>query len=199
MHCINMILIAVGLGADAMSICMGIGIRWNTGRHRFRLAWHMGFFQFIMPIIGWSIGERVAGAVASVAPYVAGSLIIFIGLKMLYEAITSKPGDLAQKEEHAFERAVEKAGARTGKDPTRGWSLVFLSVATSLDALVVGFSLGIKNVNIWGASILIGFTAAAMALAGVIIGKHVGMKLGRFAELAGAFVLIALGISFMFT
>jgi len=198
MSFLNMLMIAVGLGMDAMSVCMGIGVRWHSGRQRFRLAWHMGLFQFLMPIIGWAVGSELAGIVSHYGSLVAGGLVIIIGAKMLYEVVSCKPGQVASAEERAVEKVAVKAGAKTPPDPTRGWSLVALSVATSLDALVVGFSLGIKGVGIWQVSILIGVIAAAMALAGVIVGKHMGIRFGRFAEFAGAMLLIVLGISFLF-
>jgi putative Mn2+ efflux pump MntP len=76
---------------------------------------------------------------------------------------------------------------------------VVLSVATSLDALVVGFSLRLKDMGaqIWLTSAVIGVVAAAMSLAGVIIGKHAGKRLGRWAEVGGAVLLMGLGVSFL--
>ena len=87
------------------------------------------------------------------------------------------------------------------KDPTRGWSLVMLSVATSLDALVAGLSLALGDPgaggSIWTASLIIGIVAAAMSLTGVLLGQHVGKAVGRPAEFAGGVVLMALAVSFL--
>ena len=85
------------------------------------------------------------------------------------------------------------------RDPTRGWSLVMLSIATSLDALVVGFSLELRSpgVSIWWPSVIIGIVAATMALTGIAVGKFMGEKLGKWAELLGAVVLMAIGVSFV--
>ncbi len=189
----HVIAIAVGLGLDAMSVCMAVGVRWHGPKQKFRLAWHMGLFQFMMPLIGWAVGKQLAELLASAGAYVAAVLVFGIGGKMLFEAIKARPGAIEEKVEVAFEHAAHVHP----KDPTRGWSLLFLSIATSIDALVVGFSLGIRSQAIWHASLVIGLTAALMALVGVIIGQKAGKAFGRPAEIVGALVLMALGVSFL--
>jgi len=187
----SVLALAVGLGADAMSVCMGVGVRWHGPRQKFRLAWHMGLFQFLMPILGWLAGQRLADLLAGVGKYVSAGLVFLIGAKMLLEALRSHPGAAA---EHA---AGWPGGKGPQRDPTRGWSLVMLSLATSVDALVAGFSLGLQGRDIWQASIVIGLVAGAMALAGVAIGQRAGRVFGRAAEIAGAGILMLLGVSFL--
>ena len=186
--------VAVGLGVDAMSVCMGIGVRWHGPHQKFRLAWHMGLFQFLMPVAGWLAGSELAGVLSSVGKYLAAALVFGIGAKMLWEVLRGRPGEAIERGEQALEKALH---VRQPADPTRGWSLVVLSVATSLDALVVGFSLGLRGAEIWWTGGLIGVTAAAMSLAGVGIGKHAGKRLGRWAEVGGALILMGLGVSFL--
>jgi len=185
--------LAVGLGADAMSVCVAVGVRWHGPRQKFRLAWHMGLFQFLMPILGWLAGQKLASLLADYGRFVAAVLVIGVGAKMLYEALTGRPGTVA---EHA-DRAVEKHLRIRPKDPTRGLSLVLLAVATSVDALVVGFSLGLRGDRIWQVSIVIGLVAALMALIGVELGRRLGAALGKRAEAVGAVVLIGLGVAFL--
>ncbi len=187
------IAIAAGLGADAMSVCAAIGVRWHGARQKFRMAWHMGLFQFFMPLLGWMGGSQLAGLVQTFGTYLAAGLVFAIGLKMLIEAVKNHPGAVVESTEHAVEHELHIKA----KDPTRGWSLVVLSVATSIDALVVGFSLGVRGHEIWQASAVIGLVAALMALVGVIIGQYAGKAFGRYAETAGAVVLMALGIAFL--
>ena len=187
MNFLPIIAVAVGLGMDAMSVCMAVGVRWHGRRQKFRLAWHMGLFQFLMPILGWLAGDRLAQLLATWGTYVAAGMVFAVGAKMLYEAIKSHPGAAA---EHAAE-------GRRHRDPTRGWSLVILSVATSLDALVVGFSLGLRGQGIWLTSLIIGIVAGAMALAGVVLGKRIGAAMGRPAEILGGVVLMGLGVVFL--
>lgn len=193
LHPITIIAVAVGLGLDAMSVCMAVGVRWSGRRQKFRLAWHMGLFQFTMPVLGWLAGRQLAELLASVGSYVAGALVFGIGAKMLFEALKGKPGSVEQRAEQIAEHAVHLKP----RDPTRGWSLMFLSVATSLDALVVGFSLGLRGEQIWKVSAVIGVTAGMMALVGVVIGRRAGEAFGTHAEIAGAVLLMALGVSFL--
>jgi len=184
--------VAVGLGMDAMSAAMAIGVRWHGRGQRLRLAWHMGIFQAVMPIIGWLLGRQLAGILHTWGVAVAAALVMGVGAKMLFEALRSHPGAAAEEVEHAVEEVMHMHP----KDPTRGWSLWMLSIATSIDALVVGFSLGVKGRAIWAASAVIGVVAAAMVLAGVAIGKRMGKRFGKPAEIAGAILLIGLGVSF---
>jgi putative Mn2+ efflux pump MntP len=193
MPILEVLALAVGLGADAMSVCTAVGVRWHGPRQKFRLAWHMGLFQFFMPVLGWLGGQRAAALLKDFGRYAAAGLVMAVGAKMLYEALRSRPGSMAE----GVEQAAEGALRLRRSDPTRGWSLVALSIATSVDALVVGFSLGLRGRGIWQASILIGLVAALMALVGVNLGQRAGAAFGRHAETAGAVVLIGLGVAFL--
>jgi putative Mn2+ efflux pump MntP len=181
---------------DAMSVSAAIGVKWHGPRQRFRLAWHMGLFQFAMPLAGYFLGSRLAGGIQAFGSVIAGLLVAGLGAKMLYESLKTHPADVTEKTEHAVERLVHTHP----KDPTRGWSLIVLSVADSIDALVAGFSLGISRqqdggIGIFLCSLIIGIVTAVMSLIGVIIGQRAGQAFGRWAELAGAVVLIGVGIS----
>jgi len=189
----TILVLAAGLGMDAMSVSMAVGVRWHGPRQKFRLAWHMGLFQFLMPIMGWVLGRQLAEAVRTAGTYVAGGLLMLLGVKMIYEVYCASPASVARKAEGAAEHALH---IRTS-DPTRGFSLIGLSVATSIDALVAGFSLALTGAGIWQASMLIGLVAAAMALAGVTIGQRVGKVLGKPAELLGGAILTGLGLAFL--
>ena len=192
MSLIEVIAIAVGLGLDAMSVSAAVGVRWHGPRQKFRLAWHMGLFQFLMPIAGFLVGESLASVLELCGSYIAAGLVFAVAAKMLYEAVKSHPGAADEAMAHAAETAHSR------RDPTRGWSLMVLSVATSLDALVVGFSLGLRGSGsiVWP-SVIIGITAAGMSLSGVVIGKRLGTRFGKPAEIAGAVVLMLLAVSFL--
>ncbi len=198
MNLINILAVAVALGMDAMSVSAAIGVQWHGPRQTFRLAWHMGLFQFLMSLLGWAGGSRLAEAVEHFGSYLAAALLFAVAAKMLYEAWRKHPGEVEEKVEAKAEQLVERIAHVHPKDPTRGWSLVVLSVATSLDALVVGFSLGIRGAGtIWLVSLVIGLVAAAMSLTGVQVGRRVGKALGSVAEVVGALVLMGLGLSFL--
>jgi len=194
MDVIKVVPIAVALGMDAMSVSMAVGVRWHGSRQRFRLAWHMGLFQFMMPLLGWLVGRQFAELLRDVGSYLAAAMVFAVAAKMLYEAVKAQPGRLEQRGGQAMTDALHLKR----RDPTRGWSLVMLSIATSLDALVIGFSLALRaDGTIWLASGVIGLTAGVMSLMGMAVGKRAGQALGRPAELLGALVLMAVAVSFL--
>jgi len=85
-----------------------------------------------------------------------------------------------------------------GQDLTRGWPLLTLAVATSLDALATGLSLPVIGLNIWLASLVIGLTAFVITMIGSRLGPALGQALGRRAELVGGLVLIIIGFKILF-
>jgi putative Mn2+ efflux pump MntP len=191
-----LILLAGALGMDVMSVCMAIGVRWHGRGQHVRLALGMGGGQFIMPLIGYMIGSQLAGLLCQWGKIIAAVLLAGIGIKMLIEVIRNHPGEAAEDIDKAVEHALHISPSA---DPTRGWSLLILSVATSLDALVVGFTLGVNGGGIWLTSGIIGVASAVMAMAGIVIGKRLGKSLGRYAELLGALVLLGLAVKFLLT
>ena len=114
MRLLDIIVVALGLGMDALSVCMGIGVRWHGRRQQFRMAWHMGLFQFLMPVLGWTMGRQLATLLSTVGKYLAAGLVVAVGAKMLYEAIRQHPGDMVGKAEHKRRQSapVVKVSAR---------------------------------------------------------------------------------------
>jgi putative Mn2+ efflux pump MntP len=174
---ITIIFIALGLAMDAfaVSIASGLTIEKLTARHVFRMAFHFGLFQALMPILGWLAGTTVAPYIEAWDHWVALALLAFIGGKMLRDSFSDD--DDAPR-----------------SDPTRGWSLVTLSIATSIDALAVGLGLAMLRVQVWMPAVVIGVVAAAMSTLGIVFGNRLGRRWGRRAEAVGGIVLIAIGI-----
>lgn len=182
MHFFELLLIAIGLAMDAFSVSVATGMmieNINFG-HYFRLSFHFGLFQFFMPIIGYFAGIRVETIIGSYDHWVACVLLAFIGLKMIYGAFSNRNGEIAKS------------------DPSRGWNLVMLSIATSIDAFAVGLSLGIIGCAILFPSIVIGVVCAAFSILGIFLGKNVGRFVGKRAEIAGGIILIGIGIKIVF-
>jgi putative Mn2+ efflux pump MntP len=169
--------IAVGLAMDssAVAVATGLSLPKVTHRHVFRLAFHFGLFQFLMPVLGWLAGRTVAEHIGAWNNWIAFALLVFVGGKMLWEAWQAK---------EAHERP----------DPTRGWTLVTLSVATSLDALAVGLSMAFMRVSILLPSVVIGLVCAGLTALGIVFGERIGPRFGRVADFGGGLVLIAIGI-----
>jgi len=173
----NLLGISVGLAMDAfaVSIVAGLAVAPVTPRQTFRLAFHFGLFQFMMPILGWLAGREVVAYVSAYDHWVAFGLLALVGGKMLLEARHEKEPD----------RSV---------DPTRGLMLVALSVATSIDALAVGLSMAFIRVSIWFPSMVIGLVAAALSAIGITFGSRLGPRWGRWADLLGGIVLLLIGV-----
>jgi len=177
MSLFSIILIAFGLAMDALavSIASGLVIEKLTFRHVFRIAFHFGLFQALMPILGWLAGSTIAPYIETWDHWAALGLLGFIGGKML------------------LNRGSDD-GTDTCADPTRGLTLITLSVATSIDALAVGLSLAMIQVDVWLPALIIGIVAAAMSALGIAFGARLGCQWGRRAEIVGGLVLIGIGI-----
>lgn len=175
--------IAVGLAMDAFAVALGAGVMLNpiTGRQLFRLGFHFGLFQGLMPVIGWLAGISLRKFVTVFAPWIAFILLCFTGGKMIHEALT---GD-------------DQPGKR--QDPTRGMTMVMLSVATSIDALAVGFSLSLLGVSIWTPAITIGIITATLTVIGMLLGSRTGALWGDRIEIFGGLVLIGIGLKILFS
>lgn len=168
--------VAVGLAMDALavSIAVGLSLERVTARHTFRLAFHFGLFQFLMPVAGWTAGRQVADWIAACDHWVAFALLTVVGSKMLWEGWSN----------HA---------AAYRSDPTRGAMLVTLSLATSIDALAVGLSMALLDASIWAAAVVIGLVAGVLSALGIRFAGRLKPKWGRWAELLGGCVLLAIG------
>ena len=175
--------IAVGLAMDALAVAIATGIVLGrvSGRQTFRLAFHFGLFQFLMPLIGYLAGMTVEPFMRAYNHWLAFVLLGFIGGKMVYEGF--RKGDEGNDEE---------------KDPTRGVSLVLLSLATSIDALAVGVSLGVLHSDeIFYPGFVIGTVACTFTAAGLHLGKRLGTVFGKRMEVVGGVVLIAIGLKIL--
>ena len=173
MNWVNLLGISTGLAMDAFAVCIVAGMTLDTvtPRHTFRLAFHFGLFQFMMPILGWLAGKSVAAYIVDYDHWLAFGLLGCVGGKMLIEA-------------------WRKDAPGTRADPSRGWMLVTLSVATSIDAMAVGLSMAFIGVSIWIPSVVIGLVAAAFSVVGLRFGTRLGSQWGHRAEFAGGCVLI---------
>ena len=166
---------ALAMDAFAVAAAVAAGLPRMTARHTFRLSWHFGLFQALMPIIGWTGGSVLSSFIGVLGDWMAFGLLTFLGIRMIRQSFQTGHRD-------------------RDYDPTRGWSLVGLSMATSLDALAVGVSLGLIGLSIWVPAGIIGGVALVLTYVGTQIGRRAGSMLGPWAERTGGAVLIAIGI-----
>lgn len=182
MSFIEILLIALGLAMDAFAVCLGAGTtRFVNGpRPVFRLAFHFGLFQALMPVLGWLAGTRIQQFIASFDHWVAFGLLAFVGVRMI------RSGFDANSEAHLT-------------DPSRGGTLVMLAVATSIDAFAIGLSLAVLQVAVFLPALVIGVVAAALSLVGLSIGSQLGKAFGKRMEVVGGLILLAIGIRVVLT
>ncbi|PLY01247.1 MAG: hypothetical protein C0624_10800 [Desulfuromonas sp.] len=180
MDIITLLGLAFALAMDAFAVALTAGalLYPASARQQFRLGFHFGLFQALMPIVGWLAGMTIADIIRDYDHWIAFGLLAYVGGKMIHEAF-------ADDEQ------------RSPKDPTRGMTLVALSVATSIDALAVGLTLAMLSVEVWLPALVIGLVASGMTLIGMRLGGHIGALWGRRVEVLGGLVLITIGVKIL--
>lgn len=173
---IFLVAVALAMDAFAVAVATGVALQTVTSRQTFRLSWHFGLFQALMPILGWVGGFAVRDYFLRFGHWIAFGLLLYIGGRTIWEGLSHKDDDTCQ-------------------DPTKGTRLVMLSVATSIDALAVGFSLAMLNMSIWLPAAIIGVVALVLTALGLHLGKLLGCatRMGQHAEILGGMVLLAIG------
>lgn len=174
---VEILLIALGLAMDAFAVSVGIGCTGQIHGPRpvFRLSFHFGLFQCLMPILGWLAGSSVAALISGVDHWIALGLLAFVGGRMIRSGL-------------------DPAGTVYQTDPSRGGMLVMLSVATSIDALAIGLGLAMLKVSIVYPSVVIGIVAGSLSLAGLAIGHRLGVLFGKRMEIVGGVILVGIGV-----
>ena len=177
-------LLGLGLAMDACAVSMANGLKercMKVGKITL-IALLFAFFQAAMPLIGWVCVHTVVEkfeAFGKAIPFIALALLGFIGGKMLYEGINNKCEE----------------GEQNCCKPLTFWALIVQAVATSIDALSVGFT--IANYNFTKALVSVGVIALVtfiVCFVAVFVGKKFGTKLGKKATILGGLILVGIGI-----
>ena len=181
---INSILLGVGLSMDAFSVSLANGLGAPKMSQRMRLSIPLTFaaFQFLMPMIGWILVRSVAENFVffqQAIPWIALVLLLFIGAKMLIEGLRGGGND---------EKTIILKPA----------SLLLQGIATSIDALSVGFTIAEYNAGMaLSASLIIGGITFVICFIGLFIGSRIGTRLAGKASILGGVILIAIGIEIL--
>ena len=181
MNLVELLLIAVGLSMDAfsVSICKGLNTK--------RLSWHMaltcgvwfGFFQALMPTIGYFLGAQFQEMIEAYDHWIAFGLLLLIGANMIREAVWGKKEEGEDNDSLDFK------------------TMFLLAIATSIDALAVGFSFACIQVKLWSSVLIIGFTTFLFSVLGVKIGYMFGSKYEKLAGVFGGIILILIGLKIL--
>lgn len=177
---IELFILAIGLSMDAfaVSICRGMQVKKANWKHSLEAGLYFGGFQALMPIIGYYVGASFYNLIKDFDHWVAFILLAIIGINMLREALSP---DEVQMDKHSPKKQ----------------SMLLLAVATSIDALAVGVSLALLNMNIFVSATFIGVTTFWFSALGVRIGTSFGDRYKSKAEIVGGIILISLGIKIL--
>ena len=189
-----LLLVAMGVSADAFAVAVGKGLTMRR-LHRptaAAVAVAFGSAQALMFLVGWLLGAQLETYVTSVDHWVAFALLLLVGGAMLFEA---RSGAGPDEHDGDVDGDVEedRAGGLATRSRVTPRELLVLAVATSIDALAVGISSALLDVDIVVAVLLIGAVTCALSFAGVVLGQRAGARLRGPAEVAGGLVLIAIG------
>lgn len=172
----TLLLVAFALGMDAFSLGIGVGMVGIRLREIVKVSGTIGLFHVGMPMLGILLGMYMSELVGDIATLIGGIILAMIGLHMLWNGF------------HSNEQMTLH---------TNSLGLLLLSFSVSLDALTVGFSFGLLEVNKWIAVCLIGIMGGLLAGFGLLLGRSIGSWLGQYSEVLGGLILFAFGLKFM--
>lgn len=180
MSLIAIIIIALALAMDAFAVSIVSGTTYKKlkVKHALRMALSFGAFQALMPLVGSLAGLTIRDYIAEYDHWVAFGLLSAVGGKMIYESFRIAP-------------------AAKNSNPANLVVLLFLSIATSIDALAVGITLSFLQVSIALAVTIIGLVTFVLSYLGVQIGKKVGHFFEGQIEAVGGLLLIAIGVKIL--
>lgn len=184
----NSIFLGIGLAMDAFSVCIANGLNENgmAASRRYKIAGVFGAFQALMPLVGWVCVRTIADLFVDFQkfiPWIALILLLYIGGKMIYEAI--KDG----------KRAGEEKEVKEAEAVITNRELFVQGVATSIDALSVGFTIAeYSKVMAVLSALIIGIVTFVICILGLKIGKKAGEHFADKASVFGGIILICIGL-----
>ena len=174
-------ILSLSMSTDAFAAAVGRGASHRPAvKDAVKAGLVFGVIEAITPLIGWGLGVIAAGLVARIDHWIAFTLLLAVGGKMIWEGAKPRESD------------DETAPRRSGP-----WALVATAIGTSIDAAAVGVGLAFIGANIWVVAASIGFTTFVLTTVGMLIGRAVGLKFGKAAEIVGGVALIVLGTTIL--
>ena len=174
-------ILSLSMSTDAFAAAVGRGASHRPAvKDAVKAGLVFGVIEAVTPLIGWGLGVMAAGLVARIDHWIAFTLLLAVGGKMIWEGAKPREAD------------DETAPRRSGL-----WALVATAIGTSIDAAAVGVGLAFIGANIWVVAASIGFTTFVLTTVGMLIGRAVGLKFGKAAEIVGGVALIVLGTTIL--
>ncbi len=182
MGIVSLLIIAIGLSFDtfAVSVTTGLTVSHIRFWQAVRIALTLAFFQALMPLIGWFLGMQVDQYIKDYDHWIAFILLSVLGFKMIYESFKE------EEDNSSF-------------NPLKPLVVIGMAIATSIDALVVGVSFALIDINIFQSLFIIGAITFLTAMVGMLFGKKVGGRLGKRMEIIGGIILFGIGLKILFS
>ena len=177
---LSILLLALSMSSDAFAAAVGKGARLHRPSlgEALRTGLIFGSIETITPVIGWALGKGASRYIEAFDHWIAFGLLLIIGSKMIWDG-------LRRSEE---EEKPQRHGLAV---------LIVTAIGTSIDALAVGVTLALVDANIIVNALAIGAATFTMVTIGIMTGRYLGEKFGRYAEAAGGVVLIVIGINIL--
>ena len=178
---LSVILLALSMSSDAFAAALGKGAVLDRPQFReaLRTGAIFGTIEAITPLIGWGLGRAASRYIAAFDHWVAFGLLVAIGGKMIWDSFQRDETD-ERPQRHSF------------------WVLALTAVGTSIDALAVGVTLALIGANILVNALAIGTATFLMTTIGVMLGRLLGARFGKYAEGMGGVILILIGANILF-
>jgi putative Mn2+ efflux pump MntP len=173
---LSLLIMAFALGLDAFSLGLSVGMRGVTFKEIVKISSMIALFHVLLPWIGLLVGRTLNDMVGNIATYLGGGLLLFLGLHMVWSSFKEEDGLF---------------------DHSTGWGLILFSMSVSIDALSVGFSLGLFETEIWLTVLTFGLLGGLMSAVGLSLGRYVGQWLGEYGEAFGGLILVAFGFKIL--
>jgi len=180
MELLTIFLIAISLSFDtfAVSVSSGLVLPKIDFKNATKIAITLAIFQAAMPVIGWLAGSGIKNYAENFDHWIAFTILGLLGGKMIYESLSTHP------EDRSFNPLDVKV-------------MIGMAIATSIDALIVGFSFALLNYRIMVSIGIIGSVTYIVAMLGMLFGKKIGARMGRRMEMLGGVMLILIGLKIL--
>lgn len=172
-----LILMALALGMDAFSVCMGMGMTKFSGYQMFRIGLLIGLFHVLMPLIGMALGHFISSRFGDITGMIGGILLLLIGSQMILSLVKNQ-----QTSQISY---------------TSDTSVILFSMSVSIDSFSVGLSMGLFGAKVLVAVSLFGFVSMVMSWIGFIIGKRTRRYFGRYGEVLGGLIMFLFGLKLL--
>jgi len=177
---ITFLFIGIGLSFDSFAVSVSCGLMKQEIRFKqaVPIAFSLAFFQAVFPVLGWLAGKTIHQFISAFDHWIAFGLLAFIGIKMMVEGI--KPN-----------------GTLQNFNPFRKRVIISLSIATSIDALVVGLSFGFLEMPILFPVLIIGAVTFIASMLGMLFGKNIPAKRSKQSLILGGIILFGMGVKIL--